>query len=202
MAHQQVVDAHDDDAERDRGLHDPGRDLNDVERCERERDAVSDRERRNDGREAPHGAAEQQQPEQKQDVIGPDQDVLDAGLNEGAYDRPSAGRGASVVGEPLAARIEDRLVLELPALVDVDERLMSRIVGEQDRVDVDNAGPAGFDVETEPQALTLGKYLDRAPAQCCWSGIDGDLQAFVDDPNQSVGACRVERSFEQRCRIV
>ena len=57
---------------------------------QRQRDAVGDGERRHDQQELPHRAAEEQQPDQEQDMVGPDQDVVDARRHELADRRPGA----------------------------------------------------------------------------------------------------------------
>ena len=75
-AHQQVVGADVDDAERDRGLDQTRRRRHDVQRRERQRDAVRDRERRHHQRQLTDGPAEQQQADEKQQVVGTDQDVV------------------------------------------------------------------------------------------------------------------------------
>ena len=90
--HEQIVGADDHDRERDERLDDPCRRAEDVERRQRQRDAVPDRERRDDQRQAPERAAEEQQADQEQDVVRADQDVLDARRDERPDHRPSALR--------------------------------------------------------------------------------------------------------------
>ena len=79
-------------------------------------------------------SAEQQQPDQKQQVIRPDQDVVHAGRHEPADDGKGALRRPGVVLEPCAATVEDGLRERL-ALVHVEECLMVRIVRKEQRVD-------------------------------------------------------------------
>ena len=88
-ADEQVVGADVHDAERDGRLDHPRRRAEEVQRRERQRDAVGDRERRDDDREPPDRSAEQQQADEEQQVVGSDQDVVDAGRDELA-DAPRA----------------------------------------------------------------------------------------------------------------
>ena len=109
-ADQQVVGADVDDAERDRRLDDPRRRRHEVERRQRQRDAVRDRERGDDQRELADRAAEQQQADQKQQVIGPDQDVMDAGGQELAGSTAIAPcRVPAKYSKLRAAAVENRL---------------------------------------------------------------------------------------------
>ena len=89
-------------------------------------------------RELPERAAEQQQADQEQQVVGADQDVMDAGRHELADDRQRALARAGEVLERGAAAVENRLRQRL-AFVDVQERLMLRIVGKHHRVDLQRA---------------------------------------------------------------
>jgi hypothetical protein len=54
----------------------------DVERRERQRDAVGDREGGDDEQQAPGRSAEQQQPDQKQQMLGAYQDMVKSGRQE------------------------------------------------------------------------------------------------------------------------
>ena len=161
--HQQIVGADDDDGQRDQGFDESRRRRDDVERRERERDAVADRERRHDQRQPRQRAAEEQQADQEQDVIGPDQDVLDAGDDERLHDRPSALRAARVIRRVLVRCVEDRLQLQRRVLVDVDEGLVNRIVRKHVGVNADVTRPERADGEREPEALAIGHDVDGAP---------------------------------------
>src|SRR5688572_27278555 len=80
--HEKIVEAHIDDAEGDRRLDDSRRRRKDVEGGQRESDAVRDRERRYHNKQAAHGATQQQQPNQEQQVIRADQNMVDAFRNK------------------------------------------------------------------------------------------------------------------------
>ena len=105
-----------------------GRD--EIQRGERQRDAVGDGERRHDERQPPDRPAEQQQPDQKQQMVRADQDVVNPGGHEPADDGQDALPAAGEVFEPRLAAIENRL-RERVAFVDVHECLMNRIVRER-----------------------------------------------------------------------
>ena len=143
---EQVVRADDDDRQRDQRLDESRRRRDDVERRQRQRDAVADRERRHDQREPRQCAAEQQQADQEQDVVGADQDVLDPREHERLDDRPAALHAAGVI-LGVVRRVEDRLQLQRRVFVDVDERLVNRIVREQRRRGCRCARPGSADRE-------------------------------------------------------
>ena len=75
----------------------------DVERRQRQRDAVPDREGRDDAEQAPPAAAEEQQADQEQDVIRPDQDVMDSRRDERLHHRHRTLRRAEVIGVLVAS---------------------------------------------------------------------------------------------------
>ena len=83
------------------------------ERRQRQRDAVADRERRDDLRARHQRTAEQQQSDQEQDVIGPDQDVVNAGGDERLHHLDRALRRAEVVGVLVRLGVEDDLLAQL-----------------------------------------------------------------------------------------
>ena len=60
--------------------------IDDLQRRERQRDAVAERERGHDRQQARDAAAEQQQADDEEDMIGSDGDVMDAGRREGLED--------------------------------------------------------------------------------------------------------------------
>ena len=81
-AAQDVVGADIDDAERDRRLHDAGGRIHQPERGERQRDRVRERERRHDEEQPLQRPSKQDQTDEKEDVIRPDEDVMDARRQE------------------------------------------------------------------------------------------------------------------------
>ena len=107
--------------------------VDDLQRGERERDAVADRECRDDGEQALEAAAEQQQADDEEDVVGADGDVVDARSGKGCEDGEEALTGTGEEIHRRAAAVQDFLPDERVALVDVDERLMVRIVGKHVR---------------------------------------------------------------------
>jgi hypothetical protein len=118
---------------------------------------VADGERGGDQAESRRRAAEQQQAEQEQDVVGANQDVLDAGRYERAEHRAHALPRAGVVVERGMPGVEDGLVPQRLAFVDVDERLVRAVVREEHRVDVHAPRCLrGVEGDVEAQALTIG----------------------------------------------
>ena len=131
----EIVGSHEHDAQRDRRLDDARRRREDVQRGQRQRDAVPDRERGDDADEGHPAAAEQQQTDEKQDVIRPDQDVMRPRRNERLHHRNRALRRPEVVGVRLGAGVEDHLLPQIGVLVDVDEGLVDRVVRKEVRID-------------------------------------------------------------------
>ena len=134
------------------------------ERRQRQRDAVRDGERGDDQRQPPDRAAEQQQSDQEQQMVGPDQDVVDAGRHETCWTTArTPWRRAGEIFEPRLAAIEDRLRQRI-ALVDVDECLVDRIVGKQRGGHGDRSRRA-IDGESgaEPQRLAIRQNFRRRP---------------------------------------
>ena len=135
----------------------------DIERRQRQRDAVPDRERRDDAHERAPRAAEQQQSDQEQDVIGPDQNVMRPGGNERLHHLDGALRRAAVVDAGVRIGVEDDLLAQLALVVDVDERLVERVVRKQVRIDAEGAEVRVRDAIAEPQRLLLFHELDALP---------------------------------------
>ena len=88
---------------------------------------MAERERRHDREQPRSAAAEQQQADQEQDVIGADRDVLDAGHDEFPDHRQRSLPRPHVVRDAGLPDVEDRLARELPPFVHVQERLVRRI---------------------------------------------------------------------------
>ena len=136
-----------------------------VERRQRQRDAVADGEERDDLQQRRPAAAEQQQPDEEQDVVGTDQDVMDARRRERAHHRQRTLRGARVVDVFLAVGVEDQLLLQRAVLVDVDERLVQRVVGKQVGVERQGAGILVGDAVLQPQRRVVAQHLETGPLQ-------------------------------------
>ena len=83
--------------------------LHEVERRQRQRDAVRDRERRDDDDELADGAAEQQQPDQEEQVVRTDQDVIDAGRQHSPTTASAPCRVPVKYSKPVRPLLEDRL---------------------------------------------------------------------------------------------
>ena len=109
---QQIVCADVHDAERDGRLDDARRRGDEVERGERQRDAVTDREGGHDAEQSQDAAAEQQQADDEEDVIGSDRDVMDARGGERFEDRERALTTAGVVLSGGARGAQDLLARE------------------------------------------------------------------------------------------
>ena len=96
-------------------------------------------------------AAEQQQADEEQDVIGPDEDVMRPRRDERLHHRNRALRRPEVVGARIRRGVEDHLLTEIRVLVDVDEGLMDRVVGKEVRVDRERARMLVGDAVRQPQ---------------------------------------------------
>jgi hypothetical protein len=77
LTDEQVVGPDVDDAECDGRLDQPCRRLDKLERRQRQRHAVTERESRNDRQEAPNRSSKEQQADDEKDVIRTDGDVMD-----------------------------------------------------------------------------------------------------------------------------
>ena len=117
-----------------------------------------------DEQQLPHRAAQQQQPDEEEQVIGADQDVMDARGHElPDHSRHALTRACEVL-EARMTRVEDHLRRQRVALVDVDERLVHRVVREHHGVDRDGTGRGRRRVaNVEPDRLPILKDFGRAP---------------------------------------
>src|SRR6185503_7001994 len=79
---EQILGGDQGDRERDDGFHEARRQYHHVERGEREREAVGERERGDDLRQRQPVAAAEQQDEQEEQMVPARQDVLDAESHE------------------------------------------------------------------------------------------------------------------------
>ena len=138
--HEEVVGAHHDDRERNQRLDNPARWAEDVERRQRERDAVPDGEGGHDQREPFERAARQQQADQEQHMVRTDQDVFDTREHEGPDHRPAALGGPGEEPDRRVVGREDALLPQRAVFVNVHEGLVNRVVGEQHRMDVHPSG--------------------------------------------------------------
>ena len=114
--------------------------IDDLQRGERQRDAVAERERGHDRQQPREAAAEQQQADDEEDVIGPDGDVMDAGRRERREDGQQSLPRAGEEVDARAVAAQDLLPHQHVAFVDVDERLVRGVVREEVRADRQLAG--------------------------------------------------------------
>ena len=122
---------------------------------------MAESKRRDDRQEAREAAAEQEQTNDKEDVIGADGDVMDAGRGEGLEHRQQALPRAGVEVHARAAAVQDLLPHEAVAFVDVDERLMFGIVRKEVRRDCQLARClARRGAPQHLDGITIGKRLD------------------------------------------
>ena len=114
-------------------------------------------------RQLPDRAAEQQQADEKQQVVGADQNVVDAGRQNLRDDGERALPGAGEVLEPRAAAVENRLGQRV-AFVDVEERLVLRIVRETSPRSIATVPGVAADAiaDVQPHRLPVRQRL-RAP---------------------------------------
>ena len=174
---EQVVRADVDDAERDRRLDDPGRRADEIERGERQRDAVSDGERRHDERQLPDRAAEQQQPDEKQQMVRANQDVMNPRRHEPARRRP--GRPDACRRNIRTAPCRDR---ESPASARRPRRC-SRRSGGSDRTETAMRRPRSCpgarsrpNLSAQPDRLPIGDDFRRRPCRCQHASVRRDLE--------------------------
>ena len=127
-ADHQVVGADVDDAQGDGRLDDVRRRVQELERGERERHAMGRRKRTDDERELAERAAQEQQANQKEQMVGTDQDMVHAGRHEPSNDRQRPLPAAGIV---LESRV--RRGPESPARRPSPVRRSSRTSGVADR---------------------------------------------------------------------
>src|SRR5260370_40289771 len=97
-------------------------------------------------------------------MIGANEDVMDARRNELANDCEDALAVADEVFELRVAAVENRLRGERVAFVEVQKRLMGRIVREESRGDGHRSGSPGRQVTPmPPNGLPVWQRLGRAP---------------------------------------
>src|SRR5260370_33804352 len=99
-------------------------------------------------------------------MIGANQDVMDTGRNELANDGEDALAVADEVFELRVAAVENRLRGERGAFVEVQKRLMGRIVREESRGDGHRSwSPWRRVTSGPPNGFPYWQWLDRA-ADC------------------------------------
>src|SRR5882762_8889112 len=89
------------------------------------------RKRAYDQQKTADRAAEQQQADQKKQMVGADQDVVDSGGQKLADHSENALPGAREVFELRVVAVEDCLRRKCAAFVEIQERLMRVVVGEK-----------------------------------------------------------------------
>ena len=173
---QQVVGADVDDAQRDGRLDDARRRRHDVQRRERQRDAVRDGERRHDHRELADRAAEQQQADEEQQVIGADEDVVDSRGQELLDHRQRALPRAGEVLEARTSGVENRLRQRV-AFVHVEEGLVHRIVRKHPGGHRDRSGALRErKAHGKPQRLAIAQDVGREPLRRQRTAVRADRQ--------------------------
>ena len=196
-AHQQIIRSRVDDAQRNRRLDDPGRRRDDVERGEGQGDAVRDGERRHHERQLTDGPAQQEQADEEQQVVGSDQDVMHTRGDEALHDRPDALPAAGEILELDPARVEDGL-RQRGAFVDVQERLMVRVVREHHRRHGDGSRRAVERVpEVQPDRLAIFHHLGVRPFRPQRAAVGRHQQPRRQEVDHRALTLRHERRVEQ-----
>ena len=154
---------------------------------------MRERERADDQQQLPHRATEQQQPDEKQQMIRPDQNMVDAVRHEPGQNGQDSRRGTRVVVEPDASPVENRLGRDPVAFVEIDERLMHRVIGEHARGHADDPRRAvELDVRVEANRLALCERLGSGPrADRERPAVHAQLQP-VGEKRRERGAARGE----------
>src|SRR5262249_9804877 len=106
---QQIVGAYVDDAQGNCRLDDSGGGADDIERRQRQGNAVRKRKRSDDEEQLANSTAEKQQTHEKQQVIGADQDVVNAGRDELADDGGNPLAGSCKILERRPSTVENGL---------------------------------------------------------------------------------------------
>ena len=133
-----------------------------AERRQRQRHGVADGEGRDDrGRAGRATRRCSSRPSRNSRWSGPIAMWYDARRHERAEHRADALPRPGVIGEGGVPGVENRLLTQGAALVDVHERLVVGVVGEERRVEVDPARRArGRRLHRELQALAIGHRRD------------------------------------------
>ena len=163
---------------------------------------MAEREGGGDEAEPCRGAAEQQQADEEQDVIGSDEDVLDTRRHECAEHRAHALPRAGEVVEHGMPRVEDGLVPQGLVLVDVHEGLVAGVVREEHRVHVDLSGRAdGVDRDVESQPLAVGHRRDAVEPHGDRDAVEQDGQATLQHRRQGGSVLPGDGRVEQRVGV-
>jgi hypothetical protein len=198
-ASNEVVGADKDDAERDGGLDHRGRRRHHIECGERERDAVADGEGGDDLEERLPPSAEQQQTNQEQDVIGTDEDVVNPRRDERPDHGERATRGPCVIRAIRVVVRQDELLPKLAIFVDVHERLMERIVGEEHRVHAERGGTRCANAKAQTDPLSIRNRIDRAPFER-QRRVGPQHEPLGDERSNAIAIRGREARFEQPFR--
>ena len=138
-------------------------------------------------RSCDHAAAEQQETDQEEDVVGADRDVLDSGEHELLDHRQRSLGRAHVVGHARLSSVQDHLSGKLCALINVEERLVRRVVREERAPDLQDRGIGRGVVEAHPRTAPVwnDRHVHRR-----W----GDLRAVHGQGESRHHHCRQLRA--------
>jgi hypothetical protein len=193
----EVVGADKHDAQRDRRLDDVRRRRDEIERGQRQRDAVADGEGGHDFEQRLPSAAKQQQADQKQDVVGSNQNVMNARRHERLDDRQRSLRRARVIGTVRIVHCEHELLTEARVFVDVHKRLMQTVVGEHHGVNRQRRRADRVNPELQLESLALWKHLDVAPLNRQLLPVGAQREPLVDEGGEPVDVAERDRSIEE-----
>src|SRR5437588_12660090 len=177
IANEEVVGADVDDAERDGRLDNPHGLRHQIQRSQRQWDAVRDSERGDDDHELPEAAAQTQETDEKQNMLRADQNVLNARGKELAHHRQSALPSARKVRDLWMTVVEDRLRQRL-SVINIHEGLVCRIVWEHPRDHCDGAwrGVQGVS-HVHAQRLSLRQNFNLRPLRTRLTALDLEPKA-------------------------
>src|SRR5688500_17771386 len=103
---------------------------------------------------------EQEKADKEQQMVGTDQDVVDACRYEFLNNRPHALPRPDEVFRLCSRAIENKLRRQIIVLIHIDERLMLRIVGEHEGPDDDDSWGIGNGIpQMQAKRLAVGKDL-------------------------------------------
>jgi hypothetical protein len=122
--------------------------------------------------------AEQQQADQELEMVGSNQNVMNAGAGEPLSDRQHALLRPGEILHRAAVPVEHRLRAKRRSFVDIHEGLVERIVGKQARRDADDARRARQHAgEEEAERLSVGQRLPPRPRRRIRPAVDVDTDA-------------------------
>src|SRR5262249_54563850 len=141
-ANHQIICANIDNAERNCWFDETWRRMEQAQQCQHERDRIARRKTAGQPCELTPRSSGEEHPEQKKKMVRPETDMAESSGDESPANRRRTFPRASVVVETGFRGIENGLQRQHVAFVNIDERLMGRVVRKHPRVDGIRTWPA------------------------------------------------------------